>query len=100
MFAKNAKGVFKSEEFMVVKGMGRASDGGELEPPLLAAKGITRVLRCKLLKDNGLVEVGDHTLILAEVRGVIESGRDGEGLCYSDGKYRGVGEVIEVGEKR
>jgi flavin reductase (DIM6/NTAB) family NADH-FMN oxidoreductase RutF len=74
-----------------------------LEPPILAAEGITKVLRCELLKENGLVEIGDHVLVLGRVVGIIEPAtgqaqQDAEqrGLCYLDREYRQVGSIIEL----
>jgi hypothetical protein len=101
----NGADVFRSQEFTVLKRRGAERDGGILEPPLLAAKGITKVLRCQLLEDNGLVEVGDHMLVLGKVVSIIEAapsdlpGQE-HGLCYSDGQYREVGGIIEVGEPK
>lgn len=90
--------VFKQKEFVVLK-MGKGSTG----PPLLAAEGITRVLRCEVLEEadsGGLVEVGDHVLVLGKVVGIlVPPGKEDDelpGLGYADGKYRGLGEVLEV----
>lgn len=69
-----------------------------------------KVLRCEVLEDGGktggLVEVGDHVLVLGKVVGIVEpprGGREGlvveSGLCYADGRYRSVGDVIELEKK-
>jgi hypothetical protein len=75
-----------------------------LDPPLLAGDGITKVLRCELLEEKGLIEVGDHVLILGKVLGIVEPslkrndvGR--RGLCYLDGAYRAVGSTVEQPEQ-
>lgn len=70
-------------------------------------KAVGRVLVCEVEggKDgNGFVEVGDHVVVVAGVRGILGEGGeiDGEGeygLCYVDGKYRSVGGVIDVKSK-
>ena len=89
---------------------------GDLELPRLRAEGVVRVLRCEVLGDGnrgdngedggvgGLVSVGDHVLVLGKVDEILGD-RKGErignwegkhGLCYADGKYRRIGDVIEV----
>lgn len=40
---------------------------------------------------NRTVEVGDHTLVLGDVRGVRNGGRDGGPLLYFNRAFRGVG---------
>ncbi len=100
-----ASDVFLNPAFSVLR---RRADGTaqSLDPPLLAAEGITKVLRCELLGDKGLIEVGDHVLILGKVLGIIEPStehkshdRERRGLCYLDRAYREVGSVIELPEK-
>ncbi|CAG8950611.1 hypothetical protein HYFRA_00002820 [Hymenoscyphus fraxineus] len=82
---------------------------GEVVIPRIVGRGVRRVLRCRVLGkgegggDVGFVKVGDHVLVLAEVREVV--GADGEGgdwlgLCYADGEYRAVGEVIDGASKK
>lgn len=95
----------KVEEMVV----GILNDGQRVLPRVLDS-GVRRVLRCEVLKGDskrkdGLVPVGDHVVVLGEVVEVIEVGEGtgmemkgmGTGLGYVDGKYRGVGEEIEVG---
>lgn len=65
-----------------------------------------KVLRCKLRDEGegaGLIEVGDHILVLADVESIIEppptkdaAALEDRGLSYVDRAYREVGEVIEV----
>jgi flavin reductase (DIM6/NTAB) family NADH-FMN oxidoreductase RutF len=97
--------VFRNPAFSVLR---RQSDGrGQwLDPPLLAAEGIIQVLRCELLEEKGLIEVGDHVLVLGKVRSIIEpstehmpQGLERRGLCYLDRAYRQVGSVIELPKK-
>jgi flavin reductase (DIM6/NTAB) family NADH-FMN oxidoreductase RutF len=73
--------------------------------PMLKAKGVMRVLRCSILADK-MVEVGDHMIVIARIEEILDSDEEGElegkiGLCYVDGRYRRVGDVIEetVNEK-
>jgi flavin reductase (DIM6/NTAB) family NADH-FMN oxidoreductase RutF len=96
--------VFLNSAFSVLR---RRTDGAaqSLDPPLLAAEGITKVLRCELLEGQGLIEVGDHVLVLGKVLGIIEPSTEHEsqderrGLCYLDRAYRKAGSVIELPEK-
>jgi hypothetical protein len=51
----------------------------------------------------GLIEVGDHVLVLADVESIIEppptkdaASLEDRGLSYLDGAYREVGKVIGV----
>lgn len=95
MFTKgNGPAVWRSGEFVVLK---RKGDDG---PPLLSAPGIVRVVRCEVLEgQQGLVEVGDHVLVLGNVKGILvppSADEDAFGLGYVDGKYRSVGEVLDV----
>lgn len=92
--------IFDNPLFTVLKRRGTDADGS-LEPPLLAAKGITKVLRCQLKEEQGLVEVGDHVLVLGRVLSIIEpsagqSDEEQSGLCYLDREYRKVGSVIRL----
>lgn len=75
--------------------------------PRILGRGVRRVLRCEVLGkgerggDVGFVKVGDHVLVLAEVKGVTGNAQEGGeeewlGLCYADGNYRAVGEVIDA----
>ena len=102
--------VFSNPAFSVLV---KTTDGTveDLDPPLLAAEGITKVLRCELLEEKGLIEVGDHVLVLGKVLGIIEPSTDQNldniekwGLCYLDRAYREVGSVIGLagqgGEKK
>jgi flavin reductase (DIM6/NTAB) family NADH-FMN oxidoreductase RutF len=97
----NAPDVFRNRAFEVLRRRGSSSTEG-LDPPLLAADGIMKVLRCQVLEDRGLLEVGDHVLVLGEVISIIEPAPKGEaeveerGLCYLDSEYRQVGPVIEL----
>jgi flavin reductase (DIM6/NTAB) family NADH-FMN oxidoreductase RutF len=86
-----------------------------LELPRLEADGVLKVLRCEVLdaglsKDriSGLVQVGDHVLLLAKVHEILEATKSSNedeakeasnGLFYADGRYRKVGDVIEHEEK-
>lgn len=93
---KEAGDIWRNNDFAVLKGRGRD------DPPLLRAKGITKVLRCEILEDKGLMEVGDHVLVLAKVVGVLQPDViEGEtieerGLGYLDREYRTAGEVIKL----
>jgi len=102
--------VFRNEAFRVLRYGKDGSRGGKAGLPLLAAEGVMKVLRCEVLEDGGktggLVEVGDHVLVLGKVVGIVEpprGGREGlvveSGLCYADGRYRSVGDVIELEKK-
>ena len=81
-----------------------------IQLPMLAGKGVSRVLACEVMDE---VEVGDHVVVFASVEqflgGKGQDELEGEevavgGLCYADGRYRRIGDVIEVrqdsGEKR
>jgi hypothetical protein len=78
--------------------------------PMLRERGVMGVLRCEALGNigggkSGLVKVGDHMLVLAKVEEILhdvdgegeEEGRN-SGLCYADGRYRRVGDVIKEEE--
>jgi len=99
----NVANVFRSPAFTVLKTRGGSASG--VDPPLLAAEGITQVLRCDVLNGNqqGLVDVGDHTLVLAKVVSIIEpghvaaEGQERKGLCYFNRQYRDIGDAIDVG---
>ncbi len=83
-------------------------DAAELVLPLLRGGGVSRVLKCEVRrgKAQDFVKVGDHLLVIARVFEVLdgqveeqEEGREGRtGLCYADGTYRKVGDVIEIKE--
>ncbi len=102
----NSEDVFKGLD----KGRGFAvwNCGSECPLPLLSSPGVTKVLRCKLREGEGetlggLVEVGDHVLVLGNVESIVEPppGKDkasleDRGLNYLDRAYRAVGNVIEV----
>jgi Flavin reductase like domain len=97
--------IFHNSTFSVLR---RRNDvtGQSLDPPLLAAEGITKALRCELLEDKGLIEVGDHVLVLGKVLSIIEPSTEHmpknverRGLCYLDRAYRQVGSIIELPEK-
>lgn len=97
----NDANVFRSAAFEVLRARG-------ISPPLLSGHGIIKVLRCRLREGpaDGLIDIGDHVLVLGDVIGIIEppTGEDayGEerGLCYLDREYRKVGEVIKIGSRR
>jgi flavin reductase (DIM6/NTAB) family NADH-FMN oxidoreductase RutF len=96
----NGRDVFRNGAFEVLrKRGGNATES--LEPPLLAADGIIKVLRCRILEDQGLVDVGDHVLILGKVVSIIDPAPRKDAkveercLCYLDREYRQVGPVIE-----
>lgn len=69
-----------------------------------------KVLRCKLREaasGEGLVEVGDHVLVLADVESFIEppptkerAGPEDRGLSYLDRAYREMGAVIDVSDPK
>ena len=96
----NSGDVFAGQKFAVW------NCGSKCPLPLLASPGVMKVLRCKLREGNpedGLVEVGDHVLVLADVESIIEppptkhrAALEDRGLSYLDRAYREVGEVIEV----
>ncbi|RFU23962.1 hypothetical protein B7463_g12380, partial [Scytalidium lignicola] len=113
----NEKDVFNNENFIIQPDVVKLVGGEnirseELILPMLVAEGVTKVLRCEVLntthdisKTDGLVEVGDHVLVLAKVLDILKSpiggspssGMDEEdGLCYANGKYRRHGEVIRL----
>ncbi|KAI9742832.1 MAG: hypothetical protein M1818_003561 [Claussenomyces sp. TS43310] len=93
----NGAHVFRSQDFTVLRRSATA-----VEPPLLAASGITRVLRCEVLEEpKGLLDVGDHVLVLGRVLGILvpPTNEEGDGaLCYADREYRRLGEVIDKGK--
>lgn len=77
----------------------------ELVLPRLNGDGIMQALRCEVLRDEsgeckGMIKVGDHMLVLAEVTEILGNDPSIEnpwhGLCYADGRYRLIGETIEV----
>lgn len=76
--------------------------GTKFVMPQLHEKSVMRVLRCALLEEeeggliSGLLRVGDHVLVVARVEEVLlgEWGRKKGGLCYADGEYRRVGDII------
>lgn len=96
----NSADVFAGQEFAVW------NVGSKCPLPLLSAPGVTNVLRCKLRDEGqgaGLIEVGDHVLVLADVESIIEpppskdaSSLEDRGLSYLDRAYREVGEIIDV----
>jgi flavin reductase (DIM6/NTAB) family NADH-FMN oxidoreductase RutF len=81
---------WKSREFKELKNRD--------QPPILAAEGVVKALRCELI-NRGLVDVGDHTLVLARVRGILvppgQGGHPGA-LSYAEGRYRRVGDCIDT----
>jgi flavin reductase (DIM6/NTAB) family NADH-FMN oxidoreductase RutF len=107
LFLHENKEVFGVEEIGVGK-----ENGAEIKMPMLKAEGVISVLRCVVLgagegiekegsksskpKGSGIVRVGDHMLVLGKVEEIIGGGEEGRsGLCYADGRYRRVGDVIE-----
>lgn len=101
----NTADVFASQRFAVW------NVGSSRPLPLLAAPGVTKILRCRVRggqsggAEQGLIQVGDHVLVLADVEGVIEpppskerAALEERGLSYMDRAYRGAGEVIELGD--
>jgi flavin reductase (DIM6/NTAB) family NADH-FMN oxidoreductase RutF len=73
-------------------------EGQMMSFPMLKAEGVMRVLRCTVMMKT--VMVGDHRVVFArvdEILGGEEWGLEGKtGLCYADGRYRRVGDIIEV----
>jgi flavin reductase (DIM6/NTAB) family NADH-FMN oxidoreductase RutF len=71
--------------------------GERMSLPMLRAKSVMRVLRCSVLPKT--LMVADHMVVFARVEEIWESeegGLEGKtGLCYADGRYRGVGELKE-----
>jgi flavin reductase (DIM6/NTAB) family NADH-FMN oxidoreductase RutF len=69
--------------------------------PMLRAEGVMRVLRCSVSK---VMMVGDHRVIIARVEEILggeEGGLEGKtGLCYMDGRYRGVGDFEHIVEEK
>lgn len=68
--------------------------------PRIHGKGVGRVLVCEV-NGQGFVEVGDHVVVIAGVKEILyedgeKEGKAGLGLCYVDGRYRGVGGVLEI----
>lgn len=101
----NGRNVFASPVFEVLR---MRSGDFKSQPPLLSSPGIIKVLRCQLREDptNGLLEIGDHVLVLGDVVSIIEpppsqTGEEGEdgGLCYIDREYRRVGSIIELAKE-
>jgi hypothetical protein len=109
LFLHENKDVFGVEEVGVGK-----ENGVEIKIPMLKAEGVISVLRCVVLgaregvekeveedkrsKSNGsaIIRVGNHMLVLGKVEEIIGGGEEGRsGLCYADGRYRRVGDVIE-----
>jgi hypothetical protein len=97
---KEGKGIKVVEHEMVVK-LKNGSRHQLIVTPRLEAEGVVRVLRCEVPYWNprGGWKVGDHQLVFGVVREVLGEGEEGvNGLGYADGRYRGLGEVIEVEE--
>lgn len=96
----NTADVFANQKFAVW------NVGSGCPLPLLSAPGVTKVLRCKLRDEGpgeGLIEIGDHVLVLADVESIIEpppskdaASLEDRGLSYLDRAYREAGEIIEV----
>ncbi|KFZ08988.1 hypothetical protein V502_09003 [Pseudogymnoascus sp. VKM F-4520 (FW-2644)] len=96
----NSTDVFANQQFAVW------NVGSKYPLPLLSSPGVTKVLRCKLRDEGegaGLIEVGDHMLVLADVESIIEppptkdaAALEDRGLSYLDRAYREVGKVIDV----
>ncbi|KFY72430.1 hypothetical protein V499_07437 [Pseudogymnoascus sp. VKM F-103] len=96
----NSTDVFAKQQFAVW------NVGSKYPLPLLSSPGVTKVLRCKLRdvgEGAGLIEVGDHVLVLADVESIIEppptkdaATLEDRGLSYLDRAYREVGKVIQV----
>ena len=60
-------------------------------------------MRCEALQEKGFVKVGDHVLVIAKVHEILDlpEGKEGgegteNGLCYADGRYRRIGDVIDI----
>ncbi|PNY23373.1 Flavin reductase-like, FMN-binding protein, partial [Tolypocladium capitatum] len=67
--------------------------------PVLGGEGVLRVLRCRVLLEDGpeggLVRVRDHVIVVGEVVEMIPGRKTEEfGLAYADRRYRQVGDVI------
>lgn len=97
--------LFRNPAFLVLNTWRKDGTDHSLDPPLLAAQGITKVLKCELLEEKGLIEVGDHVLVLGKVLSIIRPPTEHNaymrkplGLCYAHGAYRAAGTVIEVPE--
>ncbi len=96
----------------------RKDDRVDYKLPMLKADGVIKILRCVLMrtgqpkaeseKDNnkrtksdrrnsGLLQIGDHTLVVARVEDILGSDGKGakNGLCYANGSYRKIGDVIK-----
>jgi hypothetical protein len=89
--------------------------------PRLTGKGIRKVLKCEILQPegsadmvgraveesrSGLIRVGDHVLVVAQVKEILDPESDSEGivsdnygLSYANGKYRQVGNTIDLADK-
>lgn len=97
----NGQDSFLNKTFEVLKRQ-RANNPKSLDPPLLAADGIAKILRCEVLENKGLIEVGDHVLILGKVISIIEPSAqkdaniESTGLCYLDREYRQIGPAIKL----
>lgn len=101
--------VFKDLE---VEELNAGGGNMSLALPRIMNVGVVRVLSCEVLGKeqngdsygkDGLVNVGDHVLVLAKVEEIIggdEEGKQMHGLCYADGRYRLIGDVIEIDGKR
>ena len=63
----NDASIFRSAAFEVLRAQGSG-------PPLLSGRGIVKVLRCRLREgpSEGLIDIGDHVLVLGDVLGIIE----------------------------
>jgi len=92
------------EEEVEIQQLVQPAEEGEDEEtavilPRLEAEGVSRVLGCQVVEAT---EVGDHVVVFAAVDSVFGGEmlqEDGElGLCYADGRYRRVGDVIDVYE--
>lgn len=93
-------------------GIDSEGKNGELVLPRLIGKGVRKVLSCEILEEvdaeethsharsTGLIRVGDHVLVMARVKDIIGDStiRESEsyGLSYTDGRYRRVGEVLDL----
>lgn len=93
-----AEGEDKGKEIKVIEHEVVWHEPRKIMLPRIEADGVVKVLRCRLTQSY---PIGDHRLVLGEVMEVLgETGGDGEvavsGLGYVDGKYRGLGDVIEL----
>lgn len=119
VFKKGEKeGVFEVRAYTVQEKKNQmvvSDDSHQL--PMLHGSGVRKVLRCSILhndphsddyigdieeRQKGLIRVGDHVLVMANVIEILDGDESEEeyrgsyGLSYADGTYRQAGEVIDL----